>query len=303
MDAAVLTISRRDRRVQLLGVDGSWREVRLAERYGWTILSPDGTRLASLFRDRIELWHLPTGGHTKMALPARFRPWDFARIRWLDQETLLLDDRASGWRVNIVSGSAVRTPYPRRFSWTVDSGGTVLETTAPGRPAAVIDWADGVPRRIDLKELGTLVQVRASRELVAGTAYDDGPFVAFAVDRDHPKVVRTLSMRDFEGNYSNWALRTVHVLGDGSVLWWVAALARGGPGGWRLVRWEPTTNRLEIVTTSNADATWSTSFASRLLESEPPPDVGASGRFDPRDVETRTLGTLPSWSVAADRLG
>lgn len=287
MEAAVLTVDRRGRRVQLLGVDGSWREVRPAERYGREALSRDGTRLAVLLNDRIELWHLPTGRRTEVALPDRFRPWDYSRVAWVDASTLLLDDRAGGWAVDISTGAAQRTPFPQRFSWTVDSDGHVLEATDPSRPPAVIDWTGGSARRTGLAQVGTPLQVVANRDVVAGTVYggNAGFFAAFVLDRDDPAAVRTLQMRDFDANYSNWGLRTVQALADGSVLIWVAVPGRRAEvDGWRLVRWDPTTDHLEIVTTSEADPTWSMTFAADLLEDRPHRD-GTGTRFDPRTVD------------------
>lgn len=280
MEAAVLTVDRRGRRLQLLGVDGSWREVRPAQRYGCEALSPDGTRLAVLHSDRIELWHLPTGQRAEVAPPAGVRRWDYTRVEWVDASTLLLDDRAGGWKVDIVSGAAERTPYPRRLSWMVDRDGVVLEATDPSRPPALIDWAGGPARRIDLTQVGTPLQIDASPDLVAGTAYGgETGFSAFTMDRKDPDVVRTMPLRDFEANYSNWALRTVQVLDDGSVLLWVAVPSRQTDvDGWRLVHWEPTTHRLEVVTTSEADPTWPMTFAADLLEGKARRDTADAAR-------------------------
>jgi hypothetical protein len=269
MEAAVLTVER-GRRLQLLGLDGSWREVRPAERYGREALSPDGTRLATLLSDRIELWHLPTGERTELAVPAGYRAWDYSTVGWLDATTLLLDDHAGGWRIDIDSGASERTPYPRRFSWKADRDGVVVESTDPTRSPALIDWAGGTPRRIDLTQVempvGIPLRIVVSPELVTGTVYGEGELAVFTLDRENPDVVDTLPMQDFEGNYSNWALRPVHVLEDGSVLLWVAVPGPDRIDGWRLVRWEPENDLLEIVTTYDADPTWDLTFAADLIE-------------------------------------
>lgn len=191
---------------------------------------------------------------------------------WL--AALLLDERAGGWRVDVPSGAAQRTPYPRRPSWQVDTDGVVVEHTHPRRPPALIDWAGGKARRIDLTQVGLPVglpiRIVVGPNLVSGTVYGEGEFAVFALDRKEPHLVVTLPTEDYEGNYSNWGLRPLHVLRDGSVLLWVAVPGPARRDGWRLVRWEPEADRLEVVTASDANPIWSVRFAADHLEGEAP---------------------------------
>ncbi|GAB3197177.1 hypothetical protein GCM10027062_08300 [Nocardioides hungaricus] len=304
MAAAVLGVQRLDDRILLLGGDGSWREVWPGEQDARGSLSPDGTRLAILLSDRIELWSLPTGQRTELDLPARLRPWDFARIAWIDDAALLLDDRAGGWRIDIASGRAERTPYPRDLSWTVAADGTLLETTDPRRRPAVVDWSDGTARRVDLAEVGTPLQVRASADVVAGTAYGDGDVIAFAFDRDAPEAIRTLRMRDFDANYSNWALRVAHVLDDGSVLLWIAIPGRRSEDdGWRLVRWDPATDALATVTSSDANPTWDLMVARAACCDAAPLRGATSGTLVAWTSTPPTRTGSPGWRPARCRCG
>jgi hypothetical protein len=245
MDAAVLSVDRRGGRIQLLGSDGSWREVRVQNDHGRLALSrlalsPDGTSLAALVDDGIELWYLPTGRRTRLSLPSGFRPWDFSWVDWIDGSTLLLDDAAGSWRIDVGSGDAQRTRALRHGS---------------GRSA----------RRLDLPGIGHLQGVAVRGEVVIGTTYDDRGFAVVAFDRSTPSTPTRLPVKDFEGNYSNWALRAVEVLDDGSGLFWVAVPGRAAKDGWRLVRWTPGSDLLEIVTTSESDPTWPLTLARDLV--------------------------------------
>lgn len=268
MDAAVLAIERNGGRIQLLGTDGSWRDVLPSERHPGETLSPDGTRLAALLSDRIALWHLPTGERSELPLPSRFQSWDYPSMVWVDGSTLLLDDRGGGWLVDVASGDVEQTSFPRRprFSWMIDHDGVFLEWVGPGRPPAIFDWKDGRPRRIDLADDGILLRVDARGDLVVGTVAGGGEFGVFALDRSEPSSVQRLPLGDFDGNYSTWGLRTRAILEDGTALLWVAVPGRDKVDGWRLVRWTPHTGRLEVVTTSDADPTWWVSFARDLLD-------------------------------------
>jgi hypothetical protein len=280
MDAAVLSVDRRGRRFQLLGVDGSWREVRTSERYPRGLLSPDGTRFAALLSDGIELWLLPTGERITIPLPAGYRPWDFSSVGWIDRSTLLLDDYGGGWRIDIESGAAERTPYPRwnSSSWVIDDDGAVLEIAGPSKSPALLDWSGGSARRVELPGIGHLQRSAVRGDAVVGTTYDERGFAVVSLDRSDPAATERLPVHDFEGNYSNWAMHSVAVLDDGSALFWVAVPGRPEKDGWRLVRWTPGTDRFEVVTTSEADPTWPLTFARDLV-------VPEQGPWDPRDVD------------------
>lgn len=286
MDAAVLSVDRRGGRIQLLGVDGSWREVRLPSPHGRLALSraeisPDGTRLAALLDDGIELWHLPTGERTTLPLPTEFVPWDVSWISWVDDDALLLDDLKGGWRIDAITGAVDEVPYPTgmSFGWNVDDQGAVVEVDDPAEGAMLTDWGGGVRRRVDMASTGRLSSIQARGDTVVGTSYEDGEFAVYDADRLDLASRHRLLVRDHEGNYSNWALRTVGILDDGSVLLWVAVPSRKPEvDGWRIVRWVPGTDRLEVVTTSESDPTSPLTFARDVL-------VPPTPTWDPRDVD------------------
>lgn len=270
--AAVLSVDRRGGRIQLLGLDGSWREVRVPNDDGRLALSRvglsrDGTHLAALLDDGIQVWHLPSGTRRTLPLPARFEPWDYSWIDWVDDDALLLDDLRGGWRIDILSGAADRVPYPTgmSFGWTVDDDGAVVEVSDPAEGDVLTDWGGGVERHVDMSSTGRLSSLQAEGETIVGTAFGDG-FAVYVADRADLTPLHTLRVRDHEANYSNWGLRTVGLLDDGSVLLWVAALGRRVDDGWRIVRWVPSTDRLEVVTRSEGDPTGPLTFAADLLQ-------------------------------------
>lgn len=273
MSAAVLSVDRRGGRIQLLGVDGGWRELRLPNRDGRQALSrvelsPDGTGLVALLDDGFELWDLPTGGRTTLPLPVGFEPWDFSWIDWVDDDALLLDDLEGGWRIDTITGAADRVPYPTgmSFGWTVDDRGAVVEVDGPSEGNMLTDWGRGVRRQIDMSPTGRLSSIQAKGDTITGTSYERDGFAVYVADRLDLSPRHVLPLRDHHANYSNWALRTVGVLDDGSVLLWVGVPSRRPDvDGWRILRWVPTTDRLEIMTTSEADPTGPLTFAEDLL--------------------------------------
>lgn len=274
LSAAVLSVDRRDGRIQLLGVDGSWREVRLPNPHGRlalsrALLSPDGTHLAALLDDGIEVWDLPTGERSRLSLPARFAPWDYSWIGWVDDDALLLDDLKAGWRIDTITGVADAVPYPAgmSFGWTLDDRGAVVEVDDPAEGDVLTDWGGGVRRYVDMSTTGRLSSIQARGDTVVGTSYDDGEFAVYDADRSDLSPRHRLRVRDHQGNYSNWGLRTVRILDDGSVLLWVAVPSRRSDvDGWRIVRWVPSTDRLEVVTTSQGDPSEPMTFATDLLD-------------------------------------
>jgi hypothetical protein len=270
--AAVLSVDRRGGRIQLLGVDGSWRELRLPNPHGRLALSraelsPDGTRLAALLDESIEVWHLPTGARRTLPLPVGYVPWDFSWISWADDDSLLLDDRKGGWRIDTISGAVDETPYPTgmSFGWSLDDRGAVVEVSDPREEDVLTDWAGGVRRRIDMSSTGRLSSLQARADTIVGTSYENDGLAVYVADRQDLSPRAVLPVRDHGANYSNWALRTVGILDDGSVLLWVAVPGRRSDDGWRIVRWAPDTDRLEIVTTSDGDPTEPMTFAADLL--------------------------------------
>ncbi|WP_243060698.1 hypothetical protein [Nocardioides sp. SR21] len=274
MAAAVLSVDRRGGRVQLLGVDGSWREVRLPNAHGRLALSreelsPDGTRLAALVDDGIEVWHLPTGDRTVLPLPSGFEPWDFSWIGWVDGDSLLLDDLRGGWRIDVISGAVDEVPYPTgmSFGWALDDRGAVVEVSDPAGDSVLTDWGGGVQRRVDMSPTGHLSSIQARDETIVGTSYENDGFAVYVADRTDLAPRHRLPVRDHEANYSNWGLSTVGILDDGSVLLWVAVPSRRADvDGWRIVRWDPATDRLSVVTRSEGDPTGGLTFAQDVLQ-------------------------------------
>lgn len=283
MAAAVLSVDRRGGRIQLLGQDGSWRELRVPSPHGRLALSQvelsrDGTRLAALLDDGIEVWHLPTGTRTVLPLPAPFEPWDYSWISWVDDDSLLLDDLEGGWRIDTISGAADKTPYPTgmSFGWTVDDRGAVVEVSDPSEEDVLTDWGGGVRRRVDMSPTGHLSSLQVEGDTVVGTSFDHGDFAVHVADRADLNPLHVLPVRDHEANYSNWALRTVDILDDGSVLLWVAVPSRNRDvDGWRIVSWDPASDDLEVVTRSEGDPTQPMTFAADLFDDP----------WDPRKVD------------------
>ena len=153
------------------------------------------------------------------------------------------------------------------FGWTVDDRGAVIEVDDPSEGNTLTDWGGGVRRRIDMEPTGRLSSIQARRDTIAGTSYERDGFAVYVADRLDLSPRNILPLRDHDANYSNWALRTVGILDDGSVLLWIGVPSRRPEvDGWRIVRWVPTTDRLEVVTTSEGDPTQSLTFARDLLD-------------------------------------
>jgi hypothetical protein len=263
--AAVLTV-REDDALYLLGVDGSWRSVPPPAPGDSAELTRDGTRLAVERPAGVDVWDLRSGEQTRWAAPRQHRPWDYTAWRWVDDDTLLLDDLRGGWKVDTLSGSADRVPYPLETSyyWTVDADGAVVESADWGHPSVLTDWAGGVQRSLAMAPTGRLATLRADADTVVGTSYELRPFAVYVADRLDLTPRHVLPVLDHEGNYSNGGLSVLALLSDGTVLLRVSVF--GGPEmSWRLVAWDPRTDSLAVV--------------------------------------TRAGGTVPLWSVAADLLG
>lgn len=236
--AAVLTVTHR-RTVFVLAVDGTWRSIPVPERYAQASLAPAGTRLLFTKDSEVDVWDLTTGERATVPFPDRLVPWDFTRSKWLDETTLLLDDYRGGWLIDVTERSARRVPYPTRFHWAVDSAGTVVE------------------------RVGRLERLVVTTDRVIGTTYTDGRFRVVVADRSTMAPRAVLPLRDFEGNYSNWALGPVAAQQDGTVIIWVAVV--GKDDGWRLVAWDPRTDDLSLVSRSDAEPTDVVTYAVDLL--------------------------------------
>ena len=248
--AAVLSVHT-DHGVLLLSTEGEWRRVPAPRMgsFGGAELTRDGTRVAVETADGAVAWDLPTGKRTRVPNPPRSRPWDYSSWRWVDHETLLLDDRRGGWRVDPATGTVRRTAYPSRtsFWWTVDPDGAVLESADWSHPNVLTDWATGEAREVSMEPTGRLASIHADEDTVVGTSYDGGPFAVHVADRSDLTSQHRLRVRDHEANYSNGGLSVVALLGDGRPLLRVAVL--GGRGEhWRLVTWGPETDDLALVT-------------------------------------------------------
>lgn len=238
-------------RVLLLTPDGAWRWVPApaTHTFGNTELTRDGRRLAVGTPEGVDVWDLSTGTHTLVVMPSRSRPWDYASWHWIDDATLLLDDKAGGWLVDAATGDAERTPYPSSssFWWTVDPDGAVVESADWRYPNRLTDWATGEPRRVGMDQTGRLMRLRVGRDVVAGVSYDGGPFAVYVAERADLAPRHVLRVRDHDANYSNGGLQLLSLLGDGTVLLRVAVFGTGPGLPWRIVAWEPDSGRLSVV--------------------------------------------------------
>jgi hypothetical protein len=272
IDSAVVSIYRGSD-VVLLTPDGQWRSVPVPDPNGPTVsLSPRGIRLAVPTSDGVDVWDITTGAHTTLDKPRGYTPTDYETWEWLDDDTLLFDDADGGWTVEVASGTSTRVPYPtviNSYWWTVDPDGSVLESGDYESPAVLTDWAGGEPSEIAMTATGRLLRPAASRDAVAATSLNAPPASGFAVvvaDRGELRRRAVLPIRDHQGNYSNWALGTIAVADDDSVVLWVAVPSRDdAEDGWRLVKWQPVTGSLYVLARSEADPTWEVSFANAAL--------------------------------------
>ncbi len=251
-DIAVLSVDRGST-VQLLAPDGSWRSVPAPDISAGASLSPAGSRLAIQTAKGIEVWSLSTGERRQLAFPAGFEPWDFTSTRWVDEQTLLLDDLAGGWLIDVETTSSRRVPFPTQhpYWWTLDADGALVEGADYGEPAVLRDWRSGDPEQVSMAGTGRLARPVASQSAVAGFIVEQGPIDGFAVaiaDRSDLTPSAVLPVHDHEGNYSNWALGTVALGEDGTLLLWTAIPGRSATDGWRLVAWNPESGDLSVVT-------------------------------------------------------
>lgn len=266
LPAAVLAVQDEDA-LHLLGTDGAWRWVRPPSPGDTASLTRDGTRLAVERGRGVDVWDLPTGALTRVRAPSEHRAWDYSEWRWADDDSLLLDDLQDGWRVDTITGVADRVPFPTgmSFGWTVDDAGAVIEVADPAAASVLTDWGGGVRRRLDMAPTGRLSSIQVEGDTVVGTSFQHGGFAVHVADRIDLAPRAALRVRDVDANYSNWALRTVGIQDDGSVLLWVGVPGRTSIDGWRVVRWVPATGRLEVVTASEEDPTRRLTFAQDLL--------------------------------------
>lgn len=250
-DYAVLAVRGREA-ISLLSAAGEWRSIAIPAR-SWTsvALSPGGQQVAVRVEGRTDVWAVLTGERSSIADPPGYRAIEYPGVGWVDEATLLLDDRAGGWQVDVASGDAERVAYPRPSAQasTLDPRGVMVQSTDFPDPPAVVDWAGGDPRTLPTPSLGHLVRIAASEAEIAGAAYDGRAlrgFAVFVVDRASGVPRAVLPILDFEGNYSNWALGVEAVRGDGSVVLRIANVGTDTSGS-HLVRWEPDTGRLSVV--------------------------------------------------------
>ncbi len=271
--SAVLSVDRGST-IELMAPDGAWRSVPVPDQQrpaaSPASLSPSGTRLAVPATEGVEVWDLPSGASTPLGLPHGFKQWDFTAVEWVDDQTLLFDDYAGGWLVDIGTGSFTRVPFPTqstRYWWTLDADGTVVESADYSMPAVLTDWRGGEPHEVSMAATGRLLRPEVSRDSVVGMTLDGAVegFAVIAADRSDLAPRAVLPVRDHDGNYSNWALSTVTVRDDGTVLLWTAVPGPSAVDGWRLVAWEPRSGALSVVMRSDADPTWSLSFAKAIL--------------------------------------
>lgn len=266
LPAAVLTVQHDDA-LHLLGTDGSWRQVRPPTPGDTASLTRDGTRLAVERGRGVDVWDLPTGALTRVRAPSGHRAWDHSEWRWVDGDSLLLDDLQGGWRVDTITGVADRVLFPTgmSFGWTVDDAGAVVEVADPAAAGVLTDWGGDVRRRLDMTPTGRLSSVQVEGDTVVGTSFEHGGFAVHMADRLDLAPRAAQRVRDVDATYSSWALRVVGIRDDGSVLLWVAVPGRSAVDGWRIVRWAPATGRLEVVTASEQDPTRRLAFAQDLL--------------------------------------
>jgi len=246
VDAAVLSFSGKNG-VELLATDGTWRSVPPGSEYGGAELTRDGTRLAVETETGVDIWDLPTGERTRLANPKGYRSWDVYPIwAWIDNSTLLFDDpNPGGWLVDMASGEATRVPYPNDSGWrTVDADGAVVQSLDFGKPAQLVDWAGGEPRRVDMSGIGRLSTIHADADTVVGTSGATGSTVVVA-NRADLAPLHVLPLVDPGANYADGKLSIAALLDDGTLLLQVPVF--GAEFSWRLVAWDPRSGELTRV--------------------------------------------------------
>lgn len=270
LESAVLSVDRGSA-IQLLAPDGQWRSVPVPDPHAsQAFLAPSGSKLSVPTLNGVDIWDLPTGKRTSLGLPSGFEQGDVGTMAWVDDQTLLLDDVAGGWLLDVATGTADRVPFPTQhpYWWTIDPDGVLVESADYTLPAVLTDWAGGEPHKVPMTHTGRLMRPAASSDAVAGTTsgseVTDG-YAAVVADRDDLALRAVLPVRDHDANYSNWALDTVAVRDDGTVVLWVAVPGSSDVDGWRLVLWDPESGSLRIMTRSDADPTWSLSFAGAAM--------------------------------------
>ncbi len=291
IEAAVVAVVQKDV-IQVLGVDGSWRSVAAELETPFAVLSPEGTELAVYYYADSEIgatvYDVGTGERQVVPFPDGYVPWDFTRWAFPDEDTLLLDDLEGGFMIDLDSGVAQRVPFPTGFTWTFDAAGIVVESADVSGPPSLTDWSTGEPRT--LTRTRGLERIRADSDSVAGVTNDGSPFSVLVADRASATPRSMLRVRDVEGNYSNGGLGVLAIGDDGSVVLRVAAPARTAGVGVRVVRWDPATGLLSLVSSkAGFDVV---SFAEGLLRIAPRPDP--SGSAADRVWDQRQVDDLPA---------
>jgi hypothetical protein len=273
IDAAVLVVRARGGRIaKLLSTGGEWRSVPLPGDYPFLRLSPDGTRLL-VFKyadgpgDEVTLHDLPSGASRQLAYPSDYRPWNSPTWDWVDEQTLVLDDARGGWRIDASTGASEELPYPGRGQWEVAADGSVVESV-PSSPAKLTDWSGGSARVVSEAATGRLESFQADADTVVGTSYDERPFSVLVADRQTLTPQHVLPLVDHEGNYSGGGLGVLALMDDGTVLLRVAVF--GQADGFRVVRWEPASGDLSLVTAVRAPIETDVTFASGLVRRSEP---------------------------------
>lgn len=274
VDAAVLVVrARGGRTAKLLSTSGEWRSVPLTGEYPFLSLSPDGTQLlvfhyADSPGDEVTLHNLPSGTSRQIVYPSDYKGWEFKSWDWVDEQTLFLGDLRGGWAIDASTGASEEVRYPGQGYWAVAADGTVVVTSDYSAAATFTDWSGGSARVVSQAATGRLLSLQADADTVVGTSYDERPFSVLVADRPTLTPRHVLPLVDPEANYSNGGLSVLALMNDGTVLLRVAVF--GKAPGFRVVRWEPVSGDLSLVTTVQTPIETDVTFASGLLRlSEP----------------------------------
>ena len=257
--------------VQLLSPNGGWRTVALGGKHPGLQLSPGGTKLAISYygdeRSEVTVHDLRTGMVRTLRPPAGFHRSDDTEWTFLTEEQLLLSG-AKSYVVAVNSGASEAVPYPVGLSRAIDPDGNVLVSSQWGSPKLLTDFRGEPPHEVSMTSTGRLSSIRADRDTVVGTSYDNGPFAVVVADRKTLTPRAVLPVLDHQGNYSSWGLVTLALASDGRVLLRVATIGRG-QSGFRVVAWNPRNGDLSVLSSIKLPATASVAFAEGLLRGPP----------------------------------
>lgn len=266
VEAAVLVVQV-EKTAHLLSTTGEWRSVPLSGRSPYLALSPEGTRLVEWHwadgpDDEVTVYDLASGTSRRLAYPADYTPWDFTSWTWTDEDTLLVAG-GGGWLVDASSGASEQVPYPEGDSWALDPKGALVETSSFTKSAELTDWAGGAPRKVSEAATGRLLSLQADADTVVGTSYDERPYSVIVADRESMTPQSVLPLVDPEANYSNGGLGVLAPMDDGSVL--LRVVVFGSPSSLRVVRWDPASGDLSLVTKVQTPIENAVTFATGLL--------------------------------------